>query len=173
MTENQKKLVVDNIGLSHYVACRYKGKHGIDFDEALSAAQYGLVKAAILFDPEHGTKFLTFAVLLMQQEILIELRKSWYRYQSDRISMEDAISGTEKLQIGDLIADPEDYTGMVDMMVDMKRCFFSKLTKREREIVTIKINSPGYTQDEYSKMIGISQSMVSRYFKSAREKMTD
>lgn len=172
MTEDQKKLVVDNIGLSHYVARRYKEKHGIDFDEAFSAAQYGLVKAAILFDPEHGTKFSTFAVLLMQQEIQLELRKRWYRYQSDRISMEDAISGTEKLQIGDLIADPEDYTGMVDMIVDIKRCF-CKLTKLEREIVTIKINSPGYTQDEYSKIIGISQSMVSRYLKSARKKMTD
>ena len=70
MTEEQQRLVEDNIGLAHHVVWNFKSTGVVlELDDLRSLAYLGLVKAAIKFDKDRGCTFSTFAVQVMTNEI--------------------------------------------------------------------------------------------------------
>lgn len=54
------KLVLHNLRLAARLATKYRGR-GLDFDDLVSEAVQGILKAADLFDPERKNKFSTYA----------------------------------------------------------------------------------------------------------------
>ena len=74
MTNEQQKLVEDNINLAYFVAHRFKNTN-LEFDDVKATACLGLVKAAIAFQPDRGLVFNTLAVKVITNEILIQLRR--------------------------------------------------------------------------------------------------
>lgn len=54
MTEKEIRLVEENVPLAGYVAKRWVKQAGIEWEDALSAAEYGLVKAAMSFEEGRG-----------------------------------------------------------------------------------------------------------------------
>lgn len=68
MTDEQQKLVTDNLGLAHACAGRYKGR-GVDYDDLYQSGCEGLVKAARGFDGSRGIRFSTYAVPVILGEI--------------------------------------------------------------------------------------------------------
>lgn len=68
MTDDQKKLVLDNLGLIHLVLRRDLKMHPSDYKMSVNEYEdyyqqgcYALCKAAIGFDPDKGFKFSTYA----------------------------------------------------------------------------------------------------------------
>ncbi len=168
MTERQKKLVENNIKLAYYIAKKWSGNYGIDKEEALSAAQYGLVKAAIGFTEERGVKFATYAARVMENEIRQQLRKD--RRKRALVSLEEEMQGTEGLAIKDMIKDKTDWFTKCETELQI-RMGMNILTRREKEVLTVRLKNTEKTQAECGQMIGISQSAFSRYLLRARKKI--
>lgn len=80
VTKGQKKLIEDNIRLSYYNAKKWSNKlsrnYNLTFDDIVSDCMLGLIKAAKALDIERGIKFATFAVRVMDNQILMTLRIS-------------------------------------------------------------------------------------------------
>lgn len=62
------RLIVENLGLVHACANRFRGR-GIEYDDLYGAGCIGLVKAANGFDPTRGFAFSTYAVPAILGEI--------------------------------------------------------------------------------------------------------
>ena len=167
MTEKEIRLVEESVPLAGYVAKRWVKQAGIEWEDALSAAEYGLVKAAMSFEEERGFCFSTYAVRVMENEIRMELRK---RNRRKKVVYFGApVSGAEGLPLGDTIADTRDHFGMSETVHDLIRN--RDLTEKEREAVLLRFQHPEKTQEECGQMIGIGQSALSKYLNSARRKL--
>lgn len=68
MTDEQDRLVTENIGLVHACARRYTGR-GIDYDDLYQSGCEGLVKAAAGYDSSRNVRFSTYAVPAILGEI--------------------------------------------------------------------------------------------------------
>jgi len=68
LTDEQKKLVEENLGLVHACANRFRGR-GTEYDDLFQAGSVGLIKAAMGFNDELGFKFSTYAVPAILGEI--------------------------------------------------------------------------------------------------------
>ena len=167
MTEKEIRLVEENVQLAGYVAKRWVKQAGIEWEDALSAAEYGLVKAAMSFEEERGFCFSTYVVRVMENEIRMELRKRNRRKKV--VYFGDPVSGAEGLTLGDTIADTRDHFGMSETVHDLIRN--RDLTEKEREAVLLRFQHPEKTQEECGQMIGIGQSAFSKYLNSARRKL--
>ncbi len=65
---NRNETIVNNIGLVHSIAKRYKNR-GIEYDDLFQAGCVGLVKPADNFDESRGFAFSTYAVPVIMGEI--------------------------------------------------------------------------------------------------------
>ena len=63
-----ESLVINNLGLVHACANRFRGR-GVEYDDLYQAGCLGLVKAARNFDDEKGFAFSTYAVPVILGEI--------------------------------------------------------------------------------------------------------
>lgn len=68
LTDEQKKLVEQNLGLVHACANRFRGR-GEEYEDLFQAGSVGLIKAAQGFNSELGFKFSTYAVPAILGEI--------------------------------------------------------------------------------------------------------
>lgn len=68
MNDQKKPLAVENLGLVHLCANKFRGR-GIEYEELYSAGCIGLLKAVKAFDTERGVKFSTYAVPVILGEI--------------------------------------------------------------------------------------------------------
>ncbi len=68
LTQEQKTLAEENLGLVHACAGRFTGR-GIEYEDLVGAGNVGLVKAAAGFDPGRGFRFSTYAVPSILGEI--------------------------------------------------------------------------------------------------------
>lgn len=167
MTEKETRLVEENVPLAVYTAGQWMKKAVLEWEDALSAAEYGLVKAAMSFEEERGFCFSTYAVSVMENEIRMELRKRNRRKKV--VYFGDPVSGAEGLTLGDTIADTRDHFGMSETVHDLIRN--RDLTEKEREAVLLRFQHPEKTQEECGQMIGIGRSTFSKYLNSARRKL--
>ena len=73
LTDEQRKLAEDNIRLAYWYAHQAKWT-SLELEERISAALFGLVKAAGSYKTEEGILFSAYAVRIMQNEILLKIR---------------------------------------------------------------------------------------------------
>lgn len=136
-------------------------------EDLLQAAYIGLWKACVAYDSERGILFATFASNCIKNEIRMELRK-WNK--SNRISM---------VSLDEPIIDELTYEGVLE---DLHECDFKdviafqdvcnsiRFTEREKEVLKTYFHYGNQT--EVSKVLGLSQSYVSRILNKAREKVS-
>jgi len=67
--ETLHRLVKDNIGFVVKLACEYRNL-GIPLEDLIGEGSVGLMHAARRFDPERGTKFVTYAAAWVRKSIL-------------------------------------------------------------------------------------------------------
>lgn len=77
MTIEQNNLIENNINFAYYKANVWAGKQSIvSKDELISISLFSLTKAASTYNPSKGTKFLTYANFIIDNDIKTELKKS-------------------------------------------------------------------------------------------------
>ena len=178
---NQKArdtLIEHNLRLVVYVAKRYDNSTNCPLEDLISIGTIGLVKAINTFNPVKNIKLATYASRCIENEILMYLRKNnKIRYE---ISLDEPLNidydGNELL-LGDIVGTDDDLVEQEMMKSDQRKLFYEALkdlNEREKEILILRYglsNHDELTQKDVAKLLGISQSYISRLEKKIIKKL--
>ena len=170
-------LIEHNLRLVVYVAKRYDTTQNGGIEDLISIGTIGLVKAINTFKPDKNIKLATYASRCIENEILMFLRKN--NKLRHEISLDEPLNidydGNELL-LSDIIGTDSDIVKNELEQSDQKAMFyeaFKDLSKREKEILMFRYGLMNYdelTQKDVAKMMGISQSYISRLEKKIIKK---
>lgn len=178
---NQKArdtLIEHNLRLVVYVAKRYDNSTNCPLEDLISIGTIGLVKAINTFKADKNIKLATYASRCIENEILMYLRKNnKIRYE---ISLDEPLNidydGNELL-LGDIVGTEDDLVEQEMMKSDQRKLFYEALkdlNQREKEILILRYglsNHDELTQKDVAKLLGISQSYISRLEKKIIKKL--
>ena len=170
LTEIQKKLVEENINLAYKFVSTKGLKYDYDYDESLSIAFLGLVKASLYYNSEKS-KFSTYAYLCIEQQFLLQKRRERAKKRDILlVSLNEVqyqgVDGSE-IALEDMLADNEDLINSVITQVTSDDILLNKLNEREKEV--IKLLYQGKKQREVAKILNTSQPYVSRVLKKFKK----
>ena len=178
--EAKERLVLHNMRLVTHVIKRY-GTAGEDMEDLISIGTVGLLKAVDSFKPGYGSRFATYGIRCIENEILMYFRsKKKNKYD---ISLYEPI-GTDKegnqIHLVDVVENPQ--KDMTESVED-KTLFHLISQKMEevlepRELLVLRMRygldgNDSVSQREIAGVLGISRSYVSRIEKHALEKLRD
>lgn len=167
LTEKQKDIAEKNIRLAYFTANRYKNIK-MEYEEIISLAMLGLTKAAEKWEEERGITFSTFAMKVMKNEILQELRKM--KRKTEEVSLECKVKEAEGVTILDTLETKENgYEEIEAAMVVREQ--MKKLTETEQKLIILKTQNPGIRQQELGEIMKLSQPQISRIQKRIRKKI--
>ena len=167
--ESAKQILVEhNLRLVVYIARRFENT-GINLEDLISIGTIGLIKAISTYRLDKKIKLATYASRCIENEILMYIRKT--ANQKAEVSLDEPINmdcdGNELL-LADILGTEEDMIFRPleeDAEQRVLRKALSELPDREREIVLMRFGLQGrkeLTQKEVAKIMGISQSYISR-----------
>ena len=181
MLENEeaKQILVErNLRLVVYIAKKFENS-GVNIEDLISIGTIGLMKAINTFNTDKNIKLATYASRCIENEILMQLRRT--TKIKTEVSIDEPLNkdgdGNELL-LSDILGTDSDITSRrIEDEVDRKllNLAIEKLTKREKEIMQLRFGIGGIgkekTQKEVADMMGISQSYISRLEKKIMKKM--
>lgn len=165
------ELLQMNEKLCFYVARRYTNT-GIEVEDLASIGKIGLIKSYKTFDISKGFKFATYASMVINNEILMYLRRN--KKHNGNTNLEKTlnvdIDGNE-LTLIDILPAPEDDIKYEDFDALKKtlKIFNDNAAENYKQILQMYFYEEK-TQLEIAKVLGISQSYVARIM-AAIEKM--
>ena len=176
--EAKKVLVERNLRLVVYIAKKFENT-GIDLEDMVSIGTIGLMKAINTFNAGKNIKLATYASRCIENEILMQLRRT--SRQKTEVSIDEPLNkdgdGNELL-LSDILGTDENITSKrIEDEVDRKllKIAIEHLNSRERNIMNLRFGIDGdfkeKTQKEVADMMGISQSYISRLEKKIMKKM--
>ena len=164
----KQQLIEHNLRLVVFIARRFEST-GIHLEDLISIGTIGLIKGVNTYRLDKQIRLATYASRCIENEILMYIRK--VASQKVEVSLDEPINmdcdGNELL-LSDILGTEEDVvTGRLDDDVDIQilRQALGGLSPREREIVEMRYGLAGrkeLTQKEVAKVMGISQSYISR-----------
>lgn len=185
MTEEQMKLVQDNIRFPYYMVNKYFSNvsnlpASADKEDLYQVACVAMAKAAKKYEVNKG-KFTNFAGLVIMNDIRMFLRynaidSSYGGRNKYYIDSLDEPVGTDK--DGNVAVRAEFIPSDVDVAQDIVdeqhtakafKIFWGNLSDRDKRILSLK--AAGLRQDQICVKIGLSQSYVSRIIIALREKL--
>lgn len=120
-------------------------------------ALLGLWKACITYDPIKA-EFSTWAGYAVRSQVLMYLRKDCRRLST--VSIEATIEGTEGLRLEDIVEEP---VPSICIGFICLKDFLRGLPEEQLQLVRMRYQ--GYTQDQISAQVGMSQAHCSRILK--------
>ena len=168
LTEPQKKLVEDNEKLIYYGINKYG--YG-DIERFYGAAAVGLCRAAETYQTSKGTKFSTYALRCIRNEIYMECRKAKGQKCFNCLSLEqnykynknDGSTFSIEPKADDLIEPFEDSCAAHEI--------YSKTELADKQKKAFDLWLTEHKQREIAQLMGLAQSEVSRLIRHATEKM--
>lgn len=171
MQSCREKLVTDNLRLVYF--CYNKLQTNaltVKFkDDLISEGMLGLVKAANSFEPNRKTKFATYAVMCIRNQMLMFIRKL-NKFMPYEVSLFMPIGHDDygnELCLADII---EDEMQLQEEAIE--RMHLTEFTAKQKPIDQ-KILSAleiGYKQREIAVQLGYSQSYISRRIQKAKQR---
>ncbi len=167
--EEAKQLLIErNLRLVVFIARRFENT-GVNLEDLISIGTIGLIKAINTYRCDRNIKLATYASRCIENEILMHIRK--IANQKTEVSLDEPINmdydGNELL-LSDILGTDEDMI-LRPMEDDVDLCLLrqavNELPNREREIIVMRFGLEGrkeLTQKEVAKIMGISQSYISR-----------
>ncbi len=175
--ESMNKLITHNILLVLYEVRNKFRTVNYDKKELVSIGIFGLIKAVNTFDLSRKFKFSSYAVKLIDNEILQFLKKLKRNQSID--SLDEAIYRNEndtERKLKDKLSDNNDLVENYEKEETNRiiRKVVEKLPDLEREIIMLSFGFYDYkiyTQSEIAHRFNISQSNVSRLIKRIVKKL--
>ena len=180
MKNNQdakNKLIEHNLRLVVFLAKKYDNTK-TDLEDLVSIGTIGLIKAINTYKLDKNIKLATYASRSIDNEILMHLRK--IKRKKTEISFEDSLSydadGNE-LHLEDVLGTEKDIvTKGLDEELDKSIMMeeIEKLSPRDKEIIELRYGlnkKKEMTQKDVAKLLGISQSYISRIEKKVIKKL--
>lgn len=173
------KLIEHNLRLVVFLAKKYENTK-IDLEDLVSIGTIGLIKGVNTYQNDKNIKLATYASRCIDNEILMYLRKT--KRKRTEVSFEDSLSydaeGNE-LHLEDVLGtDGDIVTKPIEDELDKYLMYreVSKLPLRDKEIIELRYGLNGkkeLTQKEVAKLLGISQSYISRIEKKVIKKISN
>lgn len=172
--EDRKLLIEHNLRLVIYIAKKFTNTE-FPMDELIASGNLGLVKAAQTFDPKKKIMFSTYAARCIKNEMLMCLRydQKWKQlsYFEDALSVDNEghtltlsdVCQDEKAQV--LFESCEDRTLLSKILTFV----LNHLSSREQLIFLYHLAEK--SQRDIEKILGISQSYISRIEKQIRTEL--
>ena len=168
-------LILVNDGLIWYVV----GQHFGSDEDLYSVGKLGMIKAIDNFSFDRDCSFASFATKVMINEILMQKRKEKRQMETINAISLDAPVEENKCEGGiryDTIASNEDF---VEEIVEEEYCryiekLFVYLTPVEQRVMIHSFGLFGnrpQNQQEVAKLVGVSQSYVSRLLETVPQKL--
>ena len=164
----RSKLIEHNLRLVVFLAKKYENT-GVDLEDLVSIGSVGLIKGVNTYKLDKNIKLATYASRCIDNEILMFLRKN--KRRRSEISFEDNLSfdseGNE-LHLEDILGTDSDIvTRGLEEETNKKMLYaeIEKLSDRDKKIMILRYglyNSEEMTQKDVAKLLGISQSYISR-----------
>lgn len=134
-------------------------------DDMFMTGLYALCKAVNTFDFDKGFKFSTYAAMVIRNEYLMIFRKK--RIQPTNSLDEPIIFDNNEARFGDIIPSDVNIENEV-VSKEILSKFLETLTEREKQVIELSMRDIG--QIETGRIIGISQSQVSKILKKVYQK---
>ena len=173
----KSKLIEHNLRLVVFLAKKYENT-GVDLEDLVSIGSVGLIKGVNTYKPGKNIKLATYASRCIDNEILMFLRKN--KRRRGEVSFEDNLSfdseGNE-LHLEDVLGTDSDIvTKGLEEETNKKLLYeeIEKLGERDKKIMIMRYglyNSEEMTQKDVAKLLGISQSYISRIEKKVIRKL--
>lgn len=166
--ESRNKLIEHNLRLVVFLAKKYEST-GYDIEDLVSIGSIGLIKGINTYKISKNIRLATYASRCISNEILMFIRKN--KKRKGEVSLEESLNydaeGNE-LHLEDVLGTeidivPKTFENKLNKEFLEKE--ISKLESRDKEIMILRYglnNTKEYTQKEVAKMLGISQSYISR-----------
>ena len=164
----KQRLIEHNLRLVVYISRRFENT-GVNLEDLISIGTIGLIKAIGTFRRDRNIKLATYASRCIENEILMYIRK--IANQKVEVSLDEPINmdhdGNELL-LSDVLGTDEDVVQRpleYESDIRLLRQILGQLPDRERQIVSMRFGLDGrreLTQKEVAKVMGISQSYISR-----------
>lgn len=176
--EVRAELIERNLRLVVYIARKFENT-GINIEDLVSIGTIGLIKAVNTFDPLKKIKLATYASRCIENEILMQLRRT--NRTRTEVSFDEPLNvdwdGNE-LKLSDVMGTDEDIIYQkIEEDIDrtLLSLAMSKLSERERVILELRFGLAGQeekTQKEVADLLGISQSYISRLEKKILRRLS-
>ena len=174
----REQLILHNMRLVAHVTKKYSVNED-ESEELISIGTVGLIKAVSSFKADYGSRFATYAIRCIENEILMYYR-SKKKTKSD-VSLFEPI-GTDKegnqIQLMDVIENDDiDVSNNIlknESIDKLNKYIKEVLSEREYYILVQRYGLLGHeemTQRQIAKILGISRSYVSRIEKRALDKL--
>lgn len=174
----REQLILHNMRLVAHVTKKYSVNED-ESEELISIGTVGLIKAVSSFKADYGSRFATYAIRCIENEILMYYR-SKKKTKSD-VSLFEPI-GTDKegnqIQLMDVIENDDiDVSNNIlknESIDKLNKYIKEVLSEREYYILVQRYGLLGHeemTQQQIAKILGISRSYVSRIEKRALDKL--
>lgn len=173
----KNKLIEHNLRLVVFLAKKYENTN-IDLEDLVSIGTIGLIKGVNTYKLDKNIKLATYASRCIDNEILMYLRKT--KRKKTEISLEDRLSfdadGNE-LHLEDVLGtDGDIVTKHLEEKLDKSMLYseVNKLKGRDKDIIEYRYGLNGkkeMTQKEVAKLMGISQSYISRIEKKVIKRL--
>ena len=174
----REQLILHNMRLVAHVTKKYSVNED-ESEELISIGTVGLIKAVSSFKADYGSRFATYAIRCIENELLMYYR-SKKKTKSD-VSLFEPI-GTDKegnqIQLMDVIENDDiDVSNNIlknESIDKLNKYIKEVLSEREYYILVQRYGLLGHeemTQRQIAKILGISRSYVSRIEKRALDKL--
>ena len=174
----REQLILHNMRLVAHVTKKYSVNED-ESEELISIGTVGLIKAVSSFKADYGSRFATYAIRCIENEILMYYRRK-KKTKSD-VSLFEPI-GTDKegnqIQLMDVIENDDiDVSNNIlknESIDKLNKYIKEVLSEREYYILVQRYGLLGHeemTQRQIAKILGISRSYVSRIEKRALDKL--
>lgn len=166
-SEAKDKLIESNLRLVLHITKNFFGKYNYSNNDLVSIGIQGLIKAISNFEPEKNIRFQSYAARIIENEILMALRKSYKEGTTDSLELES---------IKDILVINNDYLENCEDKYFLElilEYINSKMDDIEKSIIKYRYGFCGEkkTQREVANILGLSRSYVSRIEKRALLKM--
>lgn len=162
------KLIEHNLRLVVFLAKKYENTK-VDLEDLVSIGTIGLIKGIKTYSMGKNIKLATYASRCIDNEILMYLRKN--KKIKTEVSFEESLSfdsdGNE-LHLEDILGtDPDIVTRGLEEDTNRRLVMeeIEKLDTRDKEIIVMRyglVTGEEMTQKDVARILGISQSYISR-----------
>ncbi|HLS47427.1 MAG TPA: RNA polymerase sigma factor RpoD/SigA, partial [Gemmatimonadales bacterium] len=146
-----ERLVTANLRFVISYVKRYQG-HGLELSELVAIGNEGLLKAVRKFDPDHGVKFISYAVWWVRQAVLKALAEQTRTVriplnQNAALIKMSRVEGLLSQELGRGASDSELATALGDTVDNIRAA-------RRMSTIEVSLDSPVERQDKSSSTFG-------------------
>ncbi len=158
----KSKFIEENLKLVSFVAKKYIDNNN-SYEDITSLGCVGLIKAVNSYDSSKNTKFSTYGVKCIENEILMYLRRTRYKEvcmefieATQDVTPFDSTNSLNFDSVAEEIIISEERQDVVNLV--------GKLKGNKREIISLRyglFSHKPHTQKETAAILGVSQSYIS------------